>query len=613
MTCPSCGRRTSLPHKGRDGVLGLPNDILSSLLFDSSLVPSPDCDECGAPAVEKATHRCLDCRRLLCELHSRVHPITRGSIGHRLSESLDGTSASDDSDSGESAGRENRNQPVCAYHPTTPVTQFCRLCQQALCRLCRREGKHGGAEHTIISMRDAEGDERRRVLALAKSVVQESLPTVQEAHRHAAAAVRRMNDGTEMAKAKISADAARLISAVRERESALLRNVDQVRAQKIAPLEEEERRLGEVATAAEHATSMAGAAISKLKCEQFLSLSGWLGENLLLAQTNVESVAGVGEQYALIKSAVHQQASLKFVADTREIEKMIGQFGLVTGELVDIKRCSLQPVATEEVLLVKNDVLCHVHLVNKDGSPVSGRPSEFDLTARVVCAEAENTHPVISVETTDKIGTLLVRFLPDRPGRYLLFVTIGNRDLPGSPVSCSVGDLPFVFESQCCASSLDVSHDGRSIRHLKPGHAAALGPAFSSGRHSWRVRVDGVNASLDYLLLGVAKRPLSSGLAGVASLTALGWTSKAQSFVRGATKHATIDAWHDGDIIVLEVDCEQNKVSMTNSQTGSTSTINGGVHGGVVPYFYMYNEAHSITLLPCMPPQGVPVQRRFAV
>ena len=137
ITCPLCRAKTEIPT---GGVRRLPDNFLLSSLTDvvdrKRVGKNPPCEICPGErqrANNYASHKCLDCAKLLCKACVALHSNTKVTQHHSLIDI------------------EGEKDIECKTHPEEIVRYYCEPCEECICIVCTFQEHR---DHDICSFND---------------------------------------------------------------------------------------------------------------------------------------------------------------------------------------------------------------------------------------------------------------------------------------------------------------------------------------------------------------------------------------------------------------------------------------------------------------------------
>ncbi|XP_065187329.1 E3 ubiquitin-protein ligase TRIM71-like [Sycon ciliatum] len=279
IKCPRCLSTTPLPMSV-EPLRSLPSvvDREDSVAGDDTL-EKPMCEECGDDTI--ATRGCENCQVKMCDAHSTSHPLFKATKGHTVKPLSQVERASSSTGS---TSRSAAAQHRCVLHTSEFVDGFCVQCNQLLCPKCKQAHSHK-KDHQVLDIASA-GQKTRDMLAdkLASSsstcdgIISQALNNVQTN-------IRKLNDQTELASAKVTDFSKRLTEAVVKRENELLAELDDMRSKKMLSLEEQQYRLQECVSQEKSAANIVQSFADDV---DLLRIWTWVDESLNKAMRTAE-------------------------------------------------------------------------------------------------------------------------------------------------------------------------------------------------------------------------------------------------------------------------------------------------------------------------------------
>ena len=197
-------------------------------------------------------------------------------------------------------------------------------------------------------------------------------------------------------------------------------------------------------------------------------------------------------------------------------------------------------------------------------------------------------------------GRFSVVFTPQVVGEHTLSVTAQGKHVCSSPAQITALQYPFLFDESSAQPphSISLSDDGRTIQATTNAPGCILGNiSFSSGRHEWKVRVGGIPSVISTSMhIGVLREDPSSSSKSLS----LGWSDYSEGLGlsrRTRRKSLSLPEWHNGDEMTVQVDCQENTVSLISSQ-GHLIHVHRDITGEMRPFFKLIMPGASVTLLP---------------
>ena len=424
VSCTKCGQTTQL----RSVMFALPNDCIS--LSTSSIGRQRGgssrvrhCDECADDC--DATAVCSDCGLALCEIHARAHPISLRSRNHVV-RALS-----------ECPLPEQRPAPRCPLHPNETLSLYCEVCSTSFCPRCREAGAHGGDGHRITEAGEAAELVREKLNAL-RSVVTDGqrVTSLSTAISEVADTIVSLNAAAEASSAEISQTVDSLVAALRRQERKLLDKLEELRWQKLQPLQAQLEDLEKRKLAAERVTRVSSVATSpeSVGDEELLEISKWIHNQL--------------------QEAIHfsykgrcADSFVAFVKQATQVEEAINNgLGCVTSKSVDCTQSTVQ-ISSPSQHHCDEEVQLTVTTKNAEGKYVTGSLAELGLKVEVtdphnvthIVKETENAVPRPSS------GSHTVSYTPSIVGEHKISIAIGDQALSGCPLSIAAEPQKLKF------------------------------------------------------------------------------------------------------------------------------------------------------------------------
>ena len=249
LICPSCSEITPPPPVGLTQLQALPDSVLDFETLSASCdVYRTDvalgCDDCVED--RRAVSTCLECKMNYCQTHAEAHPLSRATYQHKL-EILSAIGSADPIIK-EQAGEK------CRLHPTEEIRSFCSHCSQLLCQRC--ESIHP-SEHNLGILPVSEAASQAKLALTARLVTGDDgdRSSLDEAFDGVVDAIHDLHTQTEAVSAEINQYFDGLVVVIRKRENTVLGDLDQLRTNKLLPLEAQRSRLANTINASSTAKS----------------------------------------------------------------------------------------------------------------------------------------------------------------------------------------------------------------------------------------------------------------------------------------------------------------------------------------------------------------------
>lgn len=160
------------------------------------------------------------------------------------------------------------------------------------------------------------------------------------------------------------------------------------------------------------------------------------------------------------------------------------------------------------------------------------------------------------------------------------------------------------LDSAHCSGLLDLSSDNcRATYFPAPTRVSVLGKKrFSNGLHKWSLRVESENSNISGLMLGVIPVAKWTGGNDFASAACV-WINEKEIKLHSCCRHlsGSHSRWKQGDVIEIDVNCEENTFSATLLRTGEVlrgemvDIVGRGVLAPIILFYHTYHN--SVALL----------------
>ena len=526
VCCPRCQDLTPSPPSGVTHMQALPDSAVLNrgaagdpYKAETGESDSKFCDECMED--EKAVATCRECQLNYCQTHADSHPRSRATYKHRM-ETL-GASAETPALTCEPQGHEN-----CPFHPTQVWRSFCSQCCQLLCQQC--EVIHP-TEHKpcVSSLSNAASQARTALHAIFGGDPDKNVDTLDQAFTSVRRAIQHVHDETEKVSGEINKYFDGLVEFIRSREEKVLSDLDQLRTDKLLPLEAQRCCLGD-------AMAVSSTAKLYLKSAQpnanFLKMSPWLKVVALREEKVLSDHADLGTP-----------ANFVFSPNDVSLTGAVSVLGVVT-----------------EVAVLESNVASHYISASKASAAraiLTGNlpnPSVSASKASAARASKEENLPNPSVSTSEVV---------------LATHCISPEELSRPPVHrlCPWKSHPGAWVTNNNKTAIVVACYDKNV--------CVLGnTVHTTGQHDIRIRLD--ELQLSNIAIGMVEntellpkefsKPEFSGWIG---------TNQGQYTSSGKREFFgdVGQPWKDGDILHLHLNCKKRTLTARHDRTGKNHTI----------------------------------------
>ncbi|XP_077997173.1 tripartite motif-containing protein 2-like [Glandiceps talaboti] len=404
LECPSCRNVYPLPIGGVSKLTS--NFFMNNLieiyhrLLESSKGGPIQCDGCEE---NTATHRCVECQDHLCRSCMKVHKKLSATKSHQLLTI-------------EEYRTTELTRPIvlqtecCSIHPKNEIEFYCETCQVSVCTACTIVN-HRIPEHSHRDLKDV-ADEYHKQL---KDMVDKLKVKEQEA---------------EKSKTLAKQTHTRLKDKWKEEDKTLRKTAEET----INKMEKEEKRLVDELNR-DYGMKIKSAAVDidelELKHGNIKSTCGYIetlmhhGNAVQLLSTKKEATDRIQHLITMETKPLPQEGMKLFCPTTDLVEQEILGKLIITQD-VCIPQCTVENIPKQ---LLKGDS-ANLLITTRDSKGKQVVPSQ-EVKAKV--KKPSGSWEDIKV-TDNRDGTHRVTVLGQMDGKYQVTMTIGDQEIPGSPV-----------------------------------------------------------------------------------------------------------------------------------------------------------------------------------
>ncbi|XP_006899640.1 PREDICTED: tripartite motif-containing protein 45-like isoform X2 [Elephantulus edwardii] len=402
ILCPVCDAQVDLPVGGVKSLtidhLAMNDVMLESLRGEGQGLV---CDLCSDREVEK---RCHTCKANLCHFCCQAHRRQKKTANHAMVDLKD------------LKGYSQIGKPIlCPAHPAEELKLFCELCDRPVCRDCV-VGEHREHPYDFTSnVIHKHGDSMRELLKGTKPHV--------EALEEALAQIKGLNSALQERVEAVAADVRAFcegyIKAIEEHRDKLLKQLDDIRAQKENSLQLQKAQLEQLL--ADMRTGV--------EFTEHLLTSGSDLEILITKEVVVERLTKLNK----VEYSPHPGVNEKISFCPQE------KAGQCQGyEYYDLHKAREKQPASFTLLC-------------KDAAGESMGKGGDNVQVAVVPKDKKDC-PVRTTVQDNKDGTYSVSYTPKEPGLYSVWVCIKDQHVKGSPFTVTVRrkNRPHPGVFHCC-------------------------------------------------------------------------------------------------------------------------------------------------------------------
>ena len=180
-------------------------------------------------------------------------------------------------------------------------------------------------------------------------------------------------------------------------------------------------------------------------------------------------------------------------------------------------------------------------------------------------------------------------FTPTHSGKHQFSVLFKGKHFQGSPFDL---EREIALDPNGKDPKITLSNSNATAQVNQGGHGSVLGAfGMNAGKHRWSVYLDSLVNS-HWISLGVCQKPLPNTNNNFGS--SYSWSSQNNQFPTSIGCVISGD-WQSGDVIELNLDCDQRKLTIRNQRTGRSATM-GVPTAELFPYFNLHTVGNKITV-----------------
>ena len=538
------------------------------------------CEFCEVDGVKRsASHSCSDCDEArLCTEHVEKHGRTRAFRQHDVKPLS--TLAIDQASAGTSRAREG----PCPLHGRHELSSGCKTCHMPVCEQCLVKGHQ---QHSIVPLTEMASEQRaalqKEVQTSAADPTASVLLSASDATLGLAATLESMmtglseeistvNDEATTASQQITDTFENMRKLMKKRETDLLGEVDKRRWKQQRPLEEKLQRLTQVEGMQSMATDLAKYLCESECCDgDVVQLGALVQKKLESFKSDLEKEKQSTELRPTLKAVTMETVMDDIHAKLQSAVQVIEDPG-VNFDQITIK-------AADHVTL-GNSYDVTLTIPYSTDSTVISRSIRQQLSASLISASGSQRPVALAPESTTSSSDIVLcaRVKPEQAGDHTLEVKLANqrRFIPFQV--CALAR----FDRQRCSSNMIISGTNDSVAQICADphnkYANVYGTdMYTTGTHTWQVRVRGDQMDTGYMVIGVATLPQgdidNSAIMCYERGTCWNCNGVALSKHAGQYGRARTAAWQNGDILTFTFDCDAGTLQLHVQRTGEREAI----------------------------------------
>ena len=520
------------------------------------------CDLCDEGSEGEATHSCCSCNGIrLCGKHVEHHSRKRAFAGHVVALLSD-----------HQCPHKVATSSRCFFHNRNDVITFCMTCSYAVCAECVSSG-HGG--HTIETLQSVVDKEISSIKGMVESMVASGdatsgspLKEISSLIEAGSEAMEEIREEARIASTAVTHTFDRIESVLLEKRQELLRKIDETQWRQLHVSETRQRRLFRLeethATVGRLTDSLTRGEISNT---EVFRVAGMLKNGLEKMNSDIQS--------AQVPQRCTRFAALPSTEAIRQIEEeIVSMMQVCEAGRFNVTECI---VALPDYIYTGEEFSALITLPIPPDGPTA------EITASYVAPSTQRSEAPISRSTDMPRAEMVLsaQIKPMEEGNYTLEIR-DYADRVKSVTFPSAKPGHIVLDPQKCSSNITLSNDNLTATYTGAEDArvsVASQDGYTTGKHSWNVRVCNGNAGGYCLAFGV------TGLSPCRNYDKHGsffgsdyhyiWYTNGSCSATPAGQRAKCPRIEDGGTATLTLDCENSTLELHIHRTGAQYTITG--------------------------------------
>ena len=541
------------------------------------------CDFCEGAILKPATHTCDDCDgAMLCAEHAQGHA-TKRVFRHHHVKSLTNDEASGD---GGDARTETRNTR-CAVHSRYEVNRYCRTCDIVACEQCvvlSHQQQHTVVPLTQIAKTTRTALQQALPLATERSTDERVPSSAQSVHTvldmlkgDLDAHITKTNDDATAVSKVISDTFSGIRNLLDKHEEELLKKVDALRWKMQKPMESKLQRLTEIEQS-NVTTTEVGKLLSRDDSSDIdvMMLGTCVLEKIKSFRSDIESEekSMLNKDSCKIQTAVLSDVLQSINASVETVVEVFEDVG------IDLQKMTVNVphnVQVGKTSMIQLRISC---------ARDEATSSHWHGTLKACLRSPSGPEGAVTLEASSNIDgsdtlQLSASIDPKETGSHVLEVsTPTEKRLIQVPVSSRLQ-----FDKQRCSPAMKITGSTENIASLS-GTGGRNGNvygtvAYTSGVHTWSVKVTGSELNQGYMYIGVATLPPDGQMDDsryCARDYGACWNYHCSPYCKlqgGRRENAKTGPWEDGDILTFTLDYDGGSLELCIQRTGERKSICG--------------------------------------
>ena len=601
IKCLSCSAITKAVVQGEDIVDQLMSSVPYLYKASDSVAPlddaagsqaeksDPCCEFCVEDDAAAATHECDGCSgALLCLKHAGQHPKKKFFAGHIVTE-LKSEQRAD--------GRRRRasSSTRCFLHQND-VVMFCKTCSHSICTQCLDTGHRGHsidnlssvAAERLSAVRAAMGSFSESVQSASQSASQSagSMETpIQVMLTAVSSEMDKIRQEAETASSVITDTFDRVDSIIQEKRLQLLRQVDTICWQQLEARQSKRQRLHGIeecyGTVTQLVNCMAGGDMDDADVIRF---SDPILSHLTKMYSEIDS-----ENTPLNRGKITAAPIAEALC---ELEKHV-QSLIVVNEVAAIDVTKVSVTLPDNIHPDKEAII----RLTLPGVTTTAPPS---LMAKISPPSGGSQNVCVNQESGFSSSELVMSamFTPTEVGPHSLEIGDAAGGVKSVHFECVSAHL--ILDPEKCSHRITMSDNNHVATHTGDDgyHSASVAASqgYTTGRHSWNVKLHNAFAGGSVMYFGVCALPDTGNYNTTNfffSKPFYYWCTDGYIYANGSWNRQDCREFKDGDVAMLTLDCQQKTLELHHHRTDERRVIRDvNCDKALYPALCMYCKGH---------------------
>ena len=546
VICPVCRASVTLPSSG---AAALPKDVVA--LETAEVCECASCDD--DKTRKKAKAWCKECCLAFCLEHAGLHVVSVSSSSE--THSVISLSLA----MGESASETSRSYvggvvPMCPQHGQ-PLRFHCGSCDVAICGDCAVIGDH--QDHKPVRyIRDIVEEKKRQVAEKVDKLEREFTKKLERslsAVDHVSTELARRADEARSDIRQAGKQAVQMVEAHVEQ---MVQEIEHMEASRYKILDRQRDELKCFLDSAQNAVRF------KERVMQLNVGRETLFSLLRALETRATSLLS---SHFFEHPQHHSRITISTACDSDLASKSKEAIGKVIPCQASARHCLIEGSTSRKTEV--GALLC-IALAAKDRNRQRITVGGDVVSVQCNPMSGEGSRPQATVNDNDD-GSYTLTMISHTESQFQAAVFVNGEKMA---TSLNVAFLPpFQFDSNERQVRIAVSEDAKRATNGEGGHNSILGVTpMSQGQYTWKMRY----LNISYVFLGVSTKPSPTSHYGDHCKVAYCWLLNECACYRDGVRCSQEKIKADmGDVIQLDLDCDDHTLKITNLSNGETGTF----------------------------------------